>query len=122
MVTLALVALPAILFWIAYRRSSVWYAASALAVDAFWLWMQIRSWWIPYIFGTTVQWQIDYSNGPTTKILPSFGNHIARDGMHLGIDILLAGAMIAGVVAIRQIAAMRAEASKPSPQRESAGA
>jgi hypothetical protein len=120
--TLGFVALPAILFWIAYRRSSLWFAASALAVDVFWLWMQIRSWWIPYIFGTSVQWQIDYSKGPTTKILPSLGNHIAPDGMHLSIDILLAAAMIAGVVAIRQIVASRAESSKQRLQRGSAGA
>jgi hypothetical protein len=100
--TLVFVSLPAILFWIAYRRSSVWFAASALAVDMFWLSMQIRSWWVPYIFGTMIQWQVDYSKGPTTKILPSFGNHLAPDGMHLLIDILLVGAMIAGIMAIRR--------------------
>jgi hypothetical protein len=119
--TLVFVALPAILFWIAYKSSSLWFAASARAIDVFWLWMQIRSWWVPYIFGTTIQWQIDYSKGPTTN-LPSFGNHIAPDGMHLMIDILLAAAMIAGVFAVRQRVAARAKSSKQRPTGESAAA
>jgi hypothetical protein len=42
--TLVFVALPAILFVIANRRSSLWLATSALAVDVLWLWMHIRSW------------------------------------------------------------------------------
>ena len=120
--TLLFVALPAILLWIAYRRARLWFAVSALAVDVFWLWMQIRSWWVPYIFGTMTQWRIDYAKGPTTRILPSFGNHVAPDGMHLVIDILLVGAMIAGVSALRHPVASRAAPSKQGSQGKSAGA
>jgi hypothetical protein len=106
--TLVFVALPAILFWIAYRRSRISLAAFALTIDVLWMCMQIRSWWVPYIFGTMIQWQIDYAKGPTTKILPSFGNHVAPDGMHLLIDILLVSAMTAGISALRQHIATRA--------------
>jgi hypothetical protein len=120
--TLVFVALPAILFVIANRRSSLWLATSALAVDVFWLWMHIRSWWVPYIFGTTIQWQIDYSKGPTTKILHSFGNHVAPDGMHLIIDILLIAAMVAGVFAVRQLVAIRTASSRQMPLGKSARA
>lgn len=111
--TLAFVALPALLFWIAYRRSSMRLAISALIVDVIWLWMQIQSWWVPYLFGTAIQWQIDYSHGPTTKILPSFGNHVAPDGMHLMIDALLAAAMIAGILAVRNLWGMPAYRHAP---------
>ena len=120
--TLAFVALPAILFLFAGRGSRLWLAVSGLAVDVCWLWLQIRSWWVPYIFGTTIQWQIDYSKGPTTKILPSFGNHVAPDGMHLLIDVLLIAAMAAGIFAVRHLAATRPASPKQPPQGKSARA
>lgn len=107
---LAFVALPAVLFRVAFRRRSVWFAAVALAVDAVWLWMQVQSWWIPYIFGARFQWQIDYAHGPTTKVLPSFGSHVAPDGMHFAIQILLIAAMVAGGLAMRQFVSAKAAA------------
>ncbi len=97
---LAFVTLPAVLFWLAYKKSSFWFGVGALAVDGAWLWMQVQSWWKPYLFGANLQWQLDYAKGPTTKILPSFGVHVAPDGMHLGIHILLVAAMATGVVAV----------------------
>lgn len=99
---LAFVTLPAVLFWIAYRRSSFWFGVSALVVDVVWLAMQISSWWVPYIFGTE-GWQLAYAKGPTTKLLPSFGHHVAPDGMHFLIHVLLVAALITGVAGLRQI-------------------
>jgi hypothetical protein len=84
---LALVVLPAILFWIGYRKRNLWFALVALVLDAVWLVLQIQSWWIPYIFGTDVKWQLAYAKGPTTKVLPSLGNHAASDGMHFVISV-----------------------------------
>lgn len=97
---LLFVAVPSVLVFSAYVRHKIWLAMLALAFDTAWLGMQIQSWWIPYVFGTTTQWQIEYAKGPTTRILPSFGNHIAPDGMHFVISILLVTAMVSGVVAI----------------------
>lgn len=37
------------------------------------------------------------------KILPSFGNHVAPDGMHLMIQVLLVAALITGVAGLGQI-------------------
>lgn len=96
-------ALPAILFCVAYKQRRVPFAAVALGLDVVWFWMQIQSWWVPYIFGTGIRWQIEYAKGPTTKVLPSFGNHVAPDGMHLVIHILLAAAFLTGVFGIRQL-------------------
>jgi hypothetical protein len=100
---LMFVTLPAVLFWVAYKRNSFWFALTALTLDVVWLVMQIQSWWVPYIFGTHQDWQLAYATGPTTKILPSFGNHVAPDGMHLMIDVLLSSALITGLGALRQV-------------------
>jgi hypothetical protein len=100
---LAFITLPAVLFWVAYKRRSFWFGVGALAFDGVWLWMQLQSWWKPYLFGTNVRWQLEYVKGPTTKILPSFGGHVAPDGMHLLIHILLVAAMTTGLVAIVQL-------------------
>jgi len=86
---LLFVSLPGILFWVAHRRKSFWVGVAALTVDFVWLALQIQSWWIPYIVGTNVQWRLKYAQGPTTKLLPSFGHHVAPDGMHLVISMLL---------------------------------
>ncbi len=100
---LVFVSAPAILFCIAYFRRNYLFAALALVFDAVWLWLQIKSWWIPYLFGTDVKWQIDYARGPTTKVLPSFGNHVAPDGMHFVMHLLLVAAMVTGILAFRRL-------------------
>ena len=97
------VTIPAVLFWVTYRQRRFWVGVLALGFDVLWLWMQIQSWWIPYLLGTNAQWRLDYAKGPTTKVLPSFGNHVAPDGMHFVIDILLGAALITGLIALRQL-------------------
>jgi hypothetical protein len=52
-----------------------------LLLDVVWLWVRIQSWRIP-----------------STKILPSCGNHVASDGLPIAIHILLVAAMITGVL------------------------
>lgn len=99
---LAFVTLPAVLFWVAYRRNSFWLAVPALTLDVVWLVLQIQSWWIPYIFGTE-GWQLAFAKGPTTKVLPSFGHHVAPDGMHFLIHVLLVAALMTGIAGLRQL-------------------
>jgi hypothetical protein len=105
---LAFVTLPAVLFWIAYKRNSFWFAIAALTLDFVWLLLQIQSWWNPYIFGTS-GWQLAYAKGPTTKILPSFNHHPAPDAMHVIISILLLAALITGISALRKVKSPRAK-------------
>ena len=87
------VTLPAILFTFArsFRSSALVWAT--LVFDLIWFAMQVQSWWVPYLFGTAKPWQIAYAKGATTKVLPSFGKHVAPDGMHLLISILLVAAI-----------------------------
>jgi hypothetical protein len=100
---LIFVTIPAILFWIAYKRRNVWFGISALIFDLIWLVMQIQSWWLPYIFGTNKTWQLEYVKGRTTKILPSFGHHIAPDAMHFFIQVLLVSALITGIYGVYRL-------------------
>ncbi len=100
---LVFISLPVALFWAAYRRNSFRIGIAALLVDAIWLILQIQSWWVPYVVGTDKPWQLEYAKGPTTKILPSFGRHVAPDGMHFVISVLLVGALIAGIAGLRQL-------------------
>ena len=100
---LVFVTLPAVLFWVAYKRNSFWFALPALTLDVVWLVMQIQSWWLPYIFGTDISWQLAYAKGPTTKVLPSFGRHVAPDGMHFIIHVLLVAALVTGAAGLRHI-------------------
>lgn len=108
---LAFVTLPAVLFWIAYRERRFGIGVPALAFDVFWLAMQIQSWWIPYLVGATRPWQIAYAQGPTTKVLPSFGRHVAPDGMHFAIHVLLVAALITGFIALAQLSRGKARAA-----------
>jgi hypothetical protein len=103
LLTLAFVTIPAVLFWLTYQQRRFGVGVLALVFDVFWLWMQVQSWWIPYLFGTNTRWQLEYAKGPTTKVLPSFGRHVAPDGMHFVIGILLVGALITGVIALREL-------------------
>ena len=100
---LAFVSSPAILFWVGYKRNNFWFALSALTLDVVWLVLQIQSWWVPYIFGTDKSWQLAYAQGSTTKILPSFGHHVAPDGMHFMIHVLLIAALVTGLAGLHQI-------------------
>jgi hypothetical protein len=97
---LVFITLPALLFWIGYKKTNVWFCIAALLVDAIWLVMQILSWWVPCIAGTNKTWALEYAKGPTTKILPSFGNHVAPDAMHFAIQVLLISAIVTGVYGI----------------------
>jgi hypothetical protein len=116
---LGFVALPALLFTLAVLRRSRLAAASALICDLIWLALQILSWWIPYIFGTAKPWQVRYGKGPTTKILPSFGLHVAPDAMHLLITILIVAALWTGLETLRTRSLTRLTTSGKSYKRES---
>jgi hypothetical protein len=94
-------AVPWALILLASRMRVVALAVCALAFDVVWGIMHYLSWWSPYVTGHAKAWQIAYANGPTLKLLPSFHGHIAPDGMHLVLDILLLAAFLSGLSALR---------------------
>jgi hypothetical protein len=82
--------LPVLLFALAYWRRWPWLMWLGLFGYAVWTVLQIQSWWIPYIFGADPRALHNQKFlERTIKILPSFPNHPAPDGMHFVLDILL---------------------------------
>ncbi len=83
--------LPAVLFWIAYRKDLRWPMWTGLLGYTIWLFLQIETWWVGYIFGASDKWSEVYHRtfSQSTKILPSFGRHLAPDGVHFVLQLLL---------------------------------
>lgn len=97
--------LPFLLFSLAYWRSWKWLMWVGVAGYAGWLCLQIQTWWVPYLFGATDHWKETYSRvfAHSTKILPSFGNHLAPDAMHLTIQMLLSVIVTSSIVGLVQL-------------------
>jgi hypothetical protein len=94
--------LPAALFWFGARwdrRWAMWIAVSATAV---WLSLQLFTWWPRYLFGASDQWARVYARAfaESTPILPRWGNHLPPDAAHFCLQVLLAGAVATGGVAL----------------------
>lgn len=85
-----LMLLPVLLFALAYWRRWFWLMWMGLVGYGVWGVLQIQSWWIPYIFGAGERALHNQRFlERTSKILPSFPNHPAPDGMHFLLDMLL---------------------------------
>lgn len=89
--SISLFLLPVLLFSLAYWRRWKWLMWIGLVGYGAWLYFQIQTWWVPYLFGASPRWEDIYNRvfAHSTKILPSFGNHLAPDAMHLAIQLLL---------------------------------
>jgi hypothetical protein len=99
--------LPILLFLLAYWKRWTWLMWLGVFGYTAWFYLQVQPWWVPYIFGATDQWQKTYHRvfAHSTKILPSFGSHLAPDGMHLVIQLFLSviiTTLIVGLVQIRR--------------------
>ncbi len=101
-----LFALPVLLFYLAYRKRYIWLMWVGLVGYSGWLILEIQTWWVNYIFGASDGWMKTYNRvfSESTKILPSFGRHLAPDGMHLMIQLLLVivvASLLTGLIAPR---------------------
>jgi hypothetical protein len=97
--------LPFFLFLLAFWRQWRWLMWVGALGYTFWLYLQIQTWWIPYLFGASDHWQEVYHRvfAHSTNILPSFGNHLAPDAMHLTIQLLLCIIVASSIVGLGQI-------------------
>lgn len=97
--------LPFLLFFLAYWRRWNWLMWVGAIGYTIWIYLQIQTWWIPYLFGASEQWQKIYHRvfAYSTKILPSIGNHLAPDAMHLTIQLLLIVIVTSTIVGLVQI-------------------
>ena len=78
-------------------------------VDSYvWLALQIRQWWIPYLFGPTALhrdfgWYFANGYDRTIKILPEIDDRLIPDAQHLVLQALsLIVAMAATVAMLRR--------------------
>ena len=96
--------LPLASFWWGARtgrRGAMWLSLVAIAV---WLGLQLWSWWPPYIFGASDHWAEVYARAfaQSTGVLPHWGNHLPPDGMHVVLQVLLAGSAFTGTRALHR--------------------
>ncbi len=84
--------LPVLVFWYAWGRELIWIMWVGLLGYVGWLAMEIQTWWIAYIFGASDTWMSVYQRvfSQSIKLLPSFGRHLAPDGLHFVLQVLLA--------------------------------
>ena len=69
-----------------------------------WLALQIRQWWLPYLFGPTALhrdfgWYFAHGYDRTIKILPEIGDRPIPDAQHLVLQGLALVVAIAATVA-----------------------
>lgn len=107
---------PGIVYLAAYRkgiRSLMWFT---LIFDGVWLGLQIKSWWVPYLFGAAPEWQRTYERtfSQSYKFLPTIGKHLPPDAMHAVLQLLLVAAVLAGLIAA--VSGFRAEESRMSSE------
>jgi len=96
-----------------YRR---WLVAMCMGWAAYagWLYLQVVSWWQPYLLGGR-------SVGPnwyfarTYKFVPQIGERPAPDADHIVLQLLLLAVLVTGAVAIlRRVREPRAPAAAPA--------
>lgn len=105
--------LPFLLFSFAYWRRWTWVMWMGVAGYGVWFYLQIQTWWIPYLFGASDHWKATYYRvfAHSTQILPSFGNHLAPDAMHFIIQLLLVAIVASSIVGLIQMHRVRHDKS-----------
>lgn len=87
-----------ILTWLRIR----WGMMLAVLLYSVLLWLQITSWWLPYVRGASPSWQRVYGKffGHTTKFLLTYGDHLAPDACHVVLQVLVIAAITTTLLAI----------------------
>ena len=95
--------LPVALYLLAAWRRWSWLMWIGLVGYSVWLALEIVGWWIPYAFGASAEWMATYQRvfSQSTQLLPSFGRHLAPDGLHIVLDLLVA--IVVAMIAIDRV-------------------
>jgi hypothetical protein len=85
--------IPFSLYSIAFARRVPWGMLIGMVHSYIWLALQIRQWWIPYLFGPTplhhsFDWYTEHGYAETIKVLPPIGDHPIPDAQHLVLQLL----------------------------------
>jgi len=68
-------------------------ALVSAALTAAWTWLQISTWWLPYIEGASPGWKRVYVKwfANCVQILPASPNHLPPDANHIVLQLLALG-------------------------------
>ncbi len=85
----------------------LWFGGKSAAIlssigMAIWTWLQLSTWWIPYILGASPGWKRVYESwfSETLQLLPSTEINLPPDANHLVLHILILVALVASLRAI----------------------
>lgn len=94
--------LPAVFFWLGVRRNWRWAMALSVVALSVWLGLQLFTWWPPYVLGASERWAAVYARAfaESTPVLPRWGNHLPPDAAHFVLQVLLAGSVVSGTMAV----------------------
>jgi hypothetical protein len=96
--------LPMAVFWLGARRNLRWAMSLSVLALGVWLTLQIWTWWPPFLFGASEHWSAVYARAfaESTPIFPRWGNHLPPDAAHFVLQVLLAGSVASGTLALRR--------------------
>ncbi|MBI3837989.1 MAG: hypothetical protein HY288_08655 [Planctomycetia bacterium] len=83
--------------WFAWQKP--WLMCLGWTGYAVWFYLQIVSWWQPYLFGNRVVGPNWYF-AKTYKFLPQIGQRPTPDAEHVVLQILLLAVLVSGAIAI----------------------
>jgi hypothetical protein len=90
-----LMALPVLLFALAYAKRCLWLMWLAVVGYGAWATMQIQSWWVPWVVGADERaLNNQKALERTYKLFPASSTHPAPDSMHFVLDLLLFSVVI----------------------------
>jgi hypothetical protein len=98
------VLLPVSVFGLAVRHRWFWLMSVGFVGYGTWFWLQVQSWWIPWIFGAD-QRALDNQKflDHTYKPFPTSTGHPAPDAMHFVLDLLLVSVVLTIALGLLEI-------------------
>lgn len=96
--------IPFLLIMSAFALRWRWGMLVGSAYSYVWLLLQIRQWWIPYLFGTTVLhrdfgWYYEHGYTETLKVLPSIADRPTPDLQHMVLQLLSLAVVVSTTIA-----------------------
>ena len=99
----ALFLLPVLIFAIAFWKRLFWLMWFGLIGYCVWAFLQVQSWWIPWLFGADSRARANQGALTRTyKFFPQSLQHPAPDAMHFTLDVLLFVACVTLLIGLLQ--------------------
>ena len=119
--------IPFSLYSLAFARRIRWGMLIGMVHSYVWLILQIRQWWLPYLFGPTllhgdVTWYYEHGYTETIKILPPIANHPIPDAQHLVLQFLSLLVVVTATIAYFQTHRARTGGHEQALRSQSPGA